>query len=116
MRADSLPVMDGLSRLGCRFSMDNVQEVSFDFAHLEARHIRFVKIDAALIVAEMRGIGGRERIMKLKAEFDRRGIDLIVEKIESEKQLIELLDIEIDYGQGYLFGKPVREDALQPEA
>ncbi|MDY0008358.1 MAG: EAL domain-containing protein [Bdellovibrionales bacterium] len=116
MRADSLPVLDGLSRLGCRFSMDNVQEVSFDFAHLEARHIRFVKIDAALIVAEMHSIGGRDRVQRLKAAFDRRGIDLIVEKIESEKQLIELLDIEIDYGQGYLFGKPVREDALQPEA
>lgn len=115
MRADSLPVLDGLSRIGCRFSMDQVRELSFDFAHLEARHIRFVKADAALVIAEMREIGGIKRMKRLKAELDSRGIDLIVEKIETEKQLIELLDIEIDYGQGYLFGKPARDDILDPE-
>jgi len=116
MRAESLPVLDGLSRLGCRFSMDQVREVAFDLAHLEARHIRFIKAEAALVIAEMREIGGIKRMKRLKAELDSRGIDLIVEKIESEKQLIELLDIEIDYGQGYLFGKPARDETLHPEA
>lgn len=115
MRAESLPVLDGLSRLGCRFSMDQVREMSFDFAHLEARHIRFIKVDAALVIKEMREIGGMKRMKRLKAELDSRGIDLIVEKIEAEKQLIELLDIEIDYGQGYLFGKPARADSASLE-
>jgi cyclic-di-GMP phosphodiesterase TipF (flagellum assembly factor) len=30
----------------------------------------------------------------------------VVEKIESEAMLVELLDLGIDYGQGYLFGEP----------
>ncbi|MBW7910844.1 MAG: EAL domain-containing protein [Alphaproteobacteria bacterium] len=115
MRAESLPVLDGLSRLGCRFSMDQVRELSFDFAHLEARHIRFLKVDAALVIEGMHEIGGVKRLKRLKAELDSRGIDLIVEKIESEKQLIELLDIDIDYGQGYLFGKPARAEAAMME-
>lgn len=116
MRAESLPVLDGLSRLGCRFSMDRVRELSFDFAHLEARHVRFVKVEAALIIAEMKEIGGLKRVQRLKAELDSRGIDLIVEKIESERQLVQLLDIEIDYGQGYLFGKPTRDALMTPES
>jgi cyclic-di-GMP phosphodiesterase TipF (flagellum assembly factor) len=33
-------------------------------------------------------------------------IDLIVEKLEAETDLIELLDYDIDFGQGYLFGAP----------
>ena len=36
----------------------------------------------------------------------RHRIDLIVEKVEAESRLIDLLDYEIDYGQGYLFGAP----------
>lgn len=109
MRAESLPVLDGLSRLGCRFSMDQVRALSFDFAQLDARHIRFIKVDATLMIEEMREIGGIKRMKRLKMELDARGVDLIVEKIESERQLLELLDMEIDYGQGYLFGRPARD-------
>lgn len=106
MSPDTLPVLAGLSTLGCRFSMDQVKTLSFDFAHLEARHIRFIKVDANLLVQEMKEVGGLSRMKRMKSELDRRGIDLIVEKIETEAQLLQLLDAEIDYGQGYLFGKP----------
>lgn len=106
MSADTLPTLQGLARLGCRFSMDRVSALSFDFAHLEARHIRFIKVDSALVLDELRETGGLQRMKRLKSELDRHGIDLIVEKIETDRQLLELLDIEIDYGQGYLFGKP----------
>lgn len=110
MSADVLPVLSGLASLGCRFSMDQVRALSFDYAHLEARQVRFIKVDVATVLAEYAEVGGLARIKRLKGELDRRGIDLIVEKIETEKQLVELLDVEIDYGQGYLFGKPQRHD------
>ena len=42
----------------------------------------------------------------MKRRLDRAGIDLIVEKIETEQMLLELLDYNIDFGQGYLFGEP----------
>ena len=38
--------------------------------------------------------------------MDVAGVDLIVEKIETEQMLVELLDYDIDFGQGYLFGEP----------
>ena len=34
------------------------------------------------------------------------GVNLVVEKLESEAVLLELLDFQVDYGQGYLFGEP----------
>ena len=36
----------------------------------------------------------------------RSGVDLIAEKVETEQIVIDLLDYNIDYGQGYLFGEP----------
>lgn len=106
MNRDTLPVLDGLSHIGCRFSMDQVRSLSFDFAHLDARYIRFIKVDAKTILQELRELGGLSRMKRLKSEMDAHGIDLIVEKVEQERQLVELLDVEIDYGQGFLFGKP----------
>ena len=86
--------------------MDLVKSISFDYAQLEARRIRFIKVEAGLLLKELKDSGGLRRLKRMKAELDTNGIDMIVEKIESEKQLIELLDLDIDYGQGYLFGKP----------
>ena len=110
MSADILPVLDGLSKLGCRFSMDQVKSLAFDFEQMDARHIRFVKVDAALLMDGLRDDTGLQRLKRLKGEFDRNGIDLIVEKIESDRQLLEMLEIDVDYGQGYLFGKPALYD------
>jgi cyclic-di-GMP phosphodiesterase TipF (flagellum assembly factor) len=45
-------------------------------------------------------------IAALKQTMDDTGIDLIAEKIETEKMLVELLEHNIDFGQGYLFGEP----------
>ena len=59
---------------------------------------------------------GFNRINRLKKHLDAFGIDMIVEKIEGEDMLRELLDFNIDYGQGYLFGKPDHSAAFHKKA
>jgi cyclic-di-GMP phosphodiesterase TipF (flagellum assembly factor) len=48
----------------------------------------------------------------------RNGIDLVAEKIESENMVVDLLDYDVRFGQGFLFSppRPVRAEALQPGA
>ena len=48
----------------------------------------------------------------------RTGIDLIAERIESESTVVDLLDYDVRFGQGYLFSppRPVRAEALQGAA
>lgn len=99
-------ILDGLSQLGVRFSMDRVRTGKFDVSLLKSRHIRFIKLDAAWLTRENASEGGHGRIARLKTQLDSAGIDLIIEKVETEKALRELLDFGIDYGQGWHFGKP----------
>lgn len=106
MSADLVPVLDGLGRLGCRFSMDRVYSFDFPMSALTARKIRTVKIDSDVLLGEYQKAGGDMRLRDLKGQLDRTGVDLIVSKIETEEQLRELLDLNIDYGQGFLFGEP----------
>jgi cyclic-di-GMP phosphodiesterase TipF (flagellum assembly factor) len=94
------PLLDRLANLGCRFSLDQVTDLRFDPAELAARHIRFLKIEGDLLLDEM-----AESIGMLRA-LRRHQIDLIVEKVEDEERLLEILDYDIDFGQGFLFGEP----------
>jgi cyclic-di-GMP phosphodiesterase TipF (flagellum assembly factor) len=101
-----IEVLDGLSQLGCRFSVDQVRKRRIDISQLRGRHIRFIKLDAGWLLREAAQEGGQARLHKMKKQLDRAGLDLIVEKIEKEPELRNLLEYGIDYGQGYYFGKP----------
>jgi cyclic-di-GMP phosphodiesterase TipF (flagellum assembly factor) len=94
------PDLFALARLGFYFSMDRVQTLDFDPTLLARRRFRFVKIEADTLLES-----GAD-IRAFKRDLDRSGIDLIVEKIENEQQLVELVDHNIDFGQGFLFGEP----------
>lgn len=93
-----------LAMLGCRFSIDQVTDPGLDAAALAMRRIRFVKVEAEVLLAE--AAADEQAPRNLKRQLAAQGIDLIVEKIETEGTLIELLDQEIEFGQGYLFGEP----------
>jgi cyclic-di-GMP phosphodiesterase TipF (flagellum assembly factor) len=67
---------------------------------------KYVKIDSRILLEEVRSQSGPIAAEGIKRIIDRHGIDLIAEKIEAEADLLELLDLRIDYGQGYLFGEP----------
>lgn len=101
-----LEMLDGLSQLGCRFSVDQVRKRRIDINMLKSRHVRFLKLDAGWLLREAKQPDGASKVRKLKTQLDRSGLDLIVEKIEKDAELRELLEYGIDFGQGYLFGKP----------
>lgn len=94
--------LEELARLGFRYSLDQVSDLDLDADLLSARRFRFVKVDAGRLLAPDSQVDPAE----LKKRLDARGIDLVAEKIETEAMLVELLDVNIDFGQGYLFGEP----------
>jgi len=95
-----------LADLGFRFSLDQLTHLNLDLQGLSAKNFRFVKVDAQFFLSDEESLGAGVRASDIKEWLDRDGLDLIVEKIEDERQLVELLDYGIDFGQGYLFGEP----------
>lgn len=96
--AATLTPLSRLAELGFHFSMDQVTRLDIDPDFLAEREIRFLKIDRASV----RDPAARA----LRRALAERSVDVIVEKIETEDQLREILDLGIDFGQGYLFGEP----------
>jgi cyclic-di-GMP phosphodiesterase TipF (flagellum assembly factor) len=106
--------LTALATLGFALSMDHVDTVKLDFLRLKAMGFRHIKLRAATLTAGMSGAGiAAEDFKKL---LTRHGLNLIAERVEDEKTVVQLLDYAVDYAQGYLFGEPraVREDSLKP--
>ena len=103
-----------LRTCGFRFSMDNVTDLRLEPRELAGRGFRFVKLRANLILNRS-GITADIHPGDLPDLLARFGIDLIAEKIESECSVVDLLDYDVKFGQGFLFSppRPVRAEALQ---
>jgi cyclic-di-GMP phosphodiesterase TipF (flagellum assembly factor) len=103
-----------LREVGFRFSMDQVQDLQFGPRDLSERGIKFVKVPASLLlnrVPESADIHTAD----LSDLLGRHGISLIAERIEAESVVVDLLDYDVRFGQGFLFSppRPVRAEALQ---
>ena len=98
--------LERLSKLGFRLSLDQLHQLNIDLPKLASQGFKFIKIDAHLLHEMARGDTPNLNMRALKGALDRVAMDLIVEKIENEEMLKDLLDLQIDFGQGYLFGAP----------
>ena len=98
--------LERLSKLGFRLSLDQIHQLNLDLPKLASKGFKFIKIDAHLLHEMARGNTPNLNMRALKGALDRVAMDLIVEKIENEEMLKDLLDLQIDFGQGYLFGAP----------
>lgn len=100
--AVTMGILSQLARLGFHFSMDQVTDLDIDVPSLLRHEFRYIKLDRGLILDPAM----TPKVKALRRTLAGEGIDLIVEKIETEPQLVEILDIGFDFGQGYLFGEP----------
>jgi cyclic-di-GMP phosphodiesterase TipF (flagellum assembly factor) len=106
--------MAKLADLGFRFSLDKVTDLDLDFADLGRADVKFLKIGADVLLAQLLDIDGKTALRSLPdvqasdyAALTRRyGVEVIAEKVEAERQVIDILELEIGYGQGHLFGEP----------
>jgi cyclic-di-GMP phosphodiesterase TipF (flagellum assembly factor) len=106
-------ILRGLGKLGCSISLDHVDVLDFDVAELQSFSIRFVKVAARTLLPYTRSDKGRAELQRRKRRLESNGISVIVERVETEADLLELLDFDISYGQGHLFGRPDLEAAYR---
>jgi cyclic-di-GMP phosphodiesterase, flagellum assembly factor TipF len=102
-----------LSGLGFRLSIDQVSDLDIDFGRAKSLGFHFFKLRADTLISGMAMARAHVAAVDFKAHLARNGLDLIVERIENERTVVQLLDFNVDFGQGYLFGEPrlVRDTA-----
>lgn len=96
--------------------LDDFGAGAASFPYLQALDVDYVKIDGAYVKALQTAGHDRDRaILKGMVWLCKElGIGTVAEMVETEDQARLLLDFGIDYGQGYLFGRPEAEPRLEP--
>jgi cyclic-di-GMP phosphodiesterase TipF (flagellum assembly factor) len=102
-----------MAQRGYRFSIDHVRDLRIDPRELADRGVRFIKVPAALLLDPKRSSASDIHPSDLSDLLGRFGIDLIAEKIEGERAVVDLLDYDVRFGQGFLFAppRPLRSEA-----
>jgi len=101
-----------LSQRGYRFSIDHVSDLRVEPRELADRGVRFIKVPASLLLDPRQSSTSDIHPSDLSDLLGRFGIDLIAEKIEGEPAVVDLLDFDVRFGQGFLFAPP---RPLRPE-
>jgi cyclic-di-GMP phosphodiesterase, flagellum assembly factor TipF len=125
---DRLPMaaernMGRLFDLGFRFSIDRCETIDLDLRKLERVGVRYVKIAGDTLVRQLSREGALP-VTGLSREFQpgdvaslfaRYGVDLIADRVESERTVVEVLELDIAFAQGNVFGKPRPSNEVMAE-
>ncbi|MHA7774289.1 EAL domain-containing protein [Roseibium sp. M-1] len=110
--------LEGLSALheaGFRFSVDQIDDMKMDFNSLAGRGFKYGKLHADYLIGRREAKHGHIHPSDFGDLLHRYGMQLITDHVETESQVLELLDYDVKLAQGNLFSppRPVRAEVLQ---
>ncbi|HUO12739.1 MAG TPA: EAL domain-containing protein, partial [Caulobacteraceae bacterium] len=93
--------MGKLADLGFRFSLDKVTDLDVNFADLTRADVKFMKIGADVLLGQLLEVDGQLTLKSLRdlnaADFAdllrRYGVEPIAEKVETERQVVDVLEL-----------------------
>jgi len=88
--AADLEHLAALSQRGYRFSIDHVSDLRIEPRELADRGVRFIKVPAALLLDPRQTSASDIHPSDLSDLLGRFGIDLIAERIEGERAVVDL--------------------------
>ncbi|HEX6728472.1 MAG TPA: bifunctional diguanylate cyclase/phosphodiesterase [Pyrinomonadaceae bacterium] len=99
-----------LRALGVQLSIDDFGTGYSSLSYLHRFPLNYLKIDRSFV--DRMTTDGDDAIVKTIATLARNlGMEVIAEGIETEEQHKLLKDLGCEYGQGYLFSRPVNHEA-----
>lgn len=102
-----------LKERGLHLSIDDFGTGYSSLSYLHSFPFDVLKIDRAFVSRMNVDPKNLEIIHTIIMLAHNLGMDLIAEGIETEDQLSQLQDLQCEYGQGYLFSRPVDSEAAE---
>jgi diguanylate cyclase (GGDEF)-like protein len=97
---------------GIRFALDDVGEGRSTFETLAAARPEFIKI-ATSFTQRVDQVGPRATILAALAFARASGAEVIAEGIEDQRVLDLLIDLGVEYGQGFHLGRPAALTSIE---
>ncbi len=104
--ASVLPFLTELKQLGCRVALDGFGTGFSSFGTLKKLPVDYIKIDGRLVQSITHSAVDRSVVEAIHSVACTLGVKTIAEYVSSEPIIKALLEIGINYGQGYRLGLP----------
>jgi diguanylate cyclase (GGDEF)-like protein/PAS domain S-box-containing protein len=110
-------VLDAVSELGCRIALDDFGTGYSSLSYLNRFPVDIVKVDQSFtrsLSGDHPEISRKSRMLieGIRTISHQMGCSVVAEGIETEEQWDILCRMGLDFGQGYLFSKPLPLEAL----
>ncbi len=105
--SQALDFMESLRDRGCRFVLDDFGSGLSSFRYLKSLEVEYLKIDGELVREIARNPIQREMVAAIHRIGESMGIQTIGEWVEDSDIERALIDIGVDYAQGWGVGRPV---------
>ncbi len=102
-----------LHRKGFRLYVDEFGTGNSALASLYRFPVHSIKIDRSLIRHATPGSGTLEVVRAIGALGESLGLSVIAEGIEDRDRLMEMIKLELPYGQGFFFTRPVPPEVAE---
>jgi len=102
-----------LRALGVQLSIDDFGTGYSSLSYLHRFPVNYLKIDKSFVGRMTDGSHNGEIVRTIVTLARNLGLEVIAEGIETENQNLQLKSLGCDYGQGYLFSRPI-DDAAVP--
>lgn len=106
--------LTALRDLGYVLSLDQVSQLNVDLRDMGSLGFQYLKVKGSLLLHGAEAAGASVHAADLSGLYQRYGMKLIADHLETEADVIELLDYQVALAQGNVFSvpKPVRTDIL----
>lgn len=102
-----LEIINGLSQIGCRVSLDNFKSGNINMELVERCNIQYIKIKSSILTRLLNHKAHKIKELNEKIRLlQEKNIEIIADKIETKEALNQILDLPVFRAQGYLLGKP----------
>jgi EAL domain-containing protein (putative c-di-GMP-specific phosphodiesterase class I) len=99
-------VVESLATRGMRLAIDDIGSGEIDLWHISRLGTSVVKVDMTLVRSIDSNPRNRALVRGVTAMANDLGIMVVAEGIEREEEHDQLLELGVQFGQGYLYGKP----------
>ncbi len=103
-------ILNQLIGLGCTLALDDYGTGYSGLEHLQRYPIKTLKLDRAFIAPMLESEGSAEIVQSSIKLAHILNMRVVAEGIETEDVRAALLKLDCEYGQGWLFGKPIPLD------
>jgi diguanylate cyclase (GGDEF)-like protein len=109
----STAMLDRIQALGIRLSIDDFGTGYSSLSYLHRLRLDTLKIDRSFVRDVDLSVEKIEIIRTIIALAWNLGMEVVAEGIETKKQLFQLRSLKCEYGQGYLFSKPLDAEKIE---